>query len=438
VDWPFFKWNGRKAVKKLYCWQENLMIVQLKRKWVPTRWRWLFLFTFLFLGSQTAVAQTTQNGTITGTVRNGTTDEPAPEGTEVVLYAYNSSYTRTETLTTTLDADGRFQFSLTDQPDDWVYLASTTYQDLSFSSNIAPLTAGQPLDLSLTVYESTSDPADVVIDQLTISLEVLGQEVQVHELYTMSNEGTAVYTGSGRGDSGTVQFNLPAAAQAITFERGMGPNSGFFPTSEVIQQDGRWYDTVALRPGPNSLTLRLTYLLPLTNSLDLSRQLPYQTNNVIVALPDDGLSFTTDEGWQQQSTQSVGERGVILSYAQSDLVKDSELLLAFSGTAVPRQPVPLTSFNAGDGIVSLGILLLVMFVGFRLLRPKSRPAITPQLATTGTTPPPRENNKAERWQMLLALADLDNAYKSGKLTEAAYHKQRQEIKNRLRSIWEIE
>ena len=39
---------------------------------------------------------------------------------------------------------------------------------------------------------------------------------------------------------------------------------------------------------------------------------------------------------------------------------------------------------------------------------------------------------------LFALADLDNAYKSGKLTEAAYHKQRQEIKNHLRTIWEIE
>lgn len=409
-------------------------MVQLKTVRVPTRWLWVFLIASLLLCNQTAAAQATQNGTITGTVRNGTTGEPAPEGTEVVLYAYNSSYTRTETMTAALDANGRFQFTLTDQPDDWVYLVSTTYRELSFSSNIAPLTAGQPLDLSLTVYESTSDPDDVVIDQLRISLEVAGQEVQVQELYVLSNEGTAVFTGSG---SGTVQFNLPTAAQAVTFERGMGPTSGFFPTSDVIQQDGRWVDTIALRPGPNSLTLRATYVLPLANGLDLSRHLPYQTNDVTVALPDDGLTFAAD-GWQQQSTQSVGERGVILSYAQTDFAKDSQLLLAFSGTPTSLQTTPFTTSNAGDWVMSLGILLLVAFVGFRLLRPKARPTITPQLATAGTTPLTRKNNKAERWQLLFALADLDNAYKSGKLTEADYQQQRQEIKNHLRSIWEVE
>ncbi|MAT95557.1 MAG: hypothetical protein CL608_00195 [Anaerolineaceae bacterium] len=410
-------------------------MVQLKTVRVPKHWLWVFLIASLLLCNQTAVAQTTNDGTITGTVRNGTTDKPAPEGTEVILYAYNSSYTRTETMTTTLDADGRFQFSLTDQPDDWVYLASTTYQELSFSSNIASLTSGQPLDLSLTVYEPTSDPADVVIDQLRISLEVVGQEVQVQELYVMNNEGTAVFTGSG--DSGTVQFNLPANAQAITFERGMGPNSGFFPTSDVIQQDGRWVDTIALRPGPNSLTLRVTYQLPPADRLDLSRQLPYQTNNITVALPDDGLTFAAD-GWQQQSTQSVGEKGVILSYAQSDLAKESQLSLTFSGSPTPLQSTSLTTSSTGDWIISLGILLLVTFVGFRLLRPKARPAMMPQLATAGTAPSPSKNDKAERWQLLFALADLDNAYKNGKLSEAEYQQQRQEIKAHLRSIWEIE
>lgn len=400
---------------------------------------WLIVFSVLVQVAQTAVAQSTQSGTITGTVHNGTTDEPAAEGTVVTLHAYNSSYTNAETLTTALDADGRFQFNLTDQPDDWVYLVSIAYQDLSFSSNIAPLATNQPLDLSLTVYEPTSDPAQVIIEQLHVSLSFVGQEVEVSELYSVANEGTAVFTGSlGRSEAGTVQVNLPAAAQAVSFERGMGPNSGFFPTSEVIKQDGRWYDTTPLRPGPNSLTLRATYRLPLKDGLDLSRELPYQTNNVTVALPENGIAFAAD-GWQQQATQSVGERGVILSYARDGLAPNSQLALTFSGSgaAASAPSVSLNPTNSGDWIISLGILLLVTIVAFRLLRPKTKFVPTPQLAAAGPAPLPNEGDKVERWQLLFALADLDEAYKSGKLPDAEYERQRQEIKNQLRTIWEV-
>lgn len=415
-------------------------MIGVSRKWLR-RIALIFFGCFIFstiVIEQTAVAQTGQRGTITGTVHNGTTNEPAPEGTEVSLYAYNGSYTRTETITTTVDADGRFQFNLTDQPYDWVYLVSTTYQELSFSSNIAALTADQPLDLSLTVYEPTSDPANIVIDQLHISLEFVGQEVGVSELYVMSNEGTNVFIGnSGSSEAGTIQVNLPDAAQAATFERGMGSGRGFFPTAEFIRRDGRWYDTTALYPGPNSLTLRVTYLLPLTGGLDLSRELPYQTNNVVVALPDSDLAFAAD-GWQQQATQSVGERGVILSYGQSDFAKDSQLALIFSGTVAPAQASPLSSFTAGDAVISLGILLLVTFTVWRLLRTKAKPIMTTQLVTAGASPSTHETDKAERSRLLFALADLDNTYQNGQLPEAEYRQQRQEIKKQLHTIWEVE
>ncbi len=253
----------------------------------------------------------------------------------------------------------------------------------------------------------------------------------------VGDEGTAVFTGSmGSSEAGTVQVNLPAAAQAVSFERGMGPNSGFFPTSEVIKRDGRWYDTTPLRPGPNSLTLRATYRLPLEDGLDLSRELPYQTNSVTVALPDNRIAFAAD-GWQQQSTQSIGERGVILSYGRDGLAPNSQLALAFSGTTTSAPSVPLNSANSGDWIISLGILLLVTIVAFRLLRPKTKFVPTPQLAAAGPAPLSNEGDKVERWQLLFALADLDEAYKSGKLPDAEYERQRQEIKNQLRTIWEV-
>lgn len=395
----------------------------------------LGLIGLLSLGRQTAVAQTTQNGTITGTVRNGSTDEPVAAGTIVTLNAYNNSFTNAETLTTAVAADGRFQFTLSDKPADWVYMVSTTYQELSFSSNIVKLAADQSLDLPLTVYESTSDPANIIISNLQISLNFVGQEAQVSELYTVSNEATAVFTGGSEG-AGTVQINLPESAQSPSFERGMGPNSGYFPATEFIQQDGRWYDTLALRPGPNGLTLRVTYSLPLADAFDLSRQLPYQTKSVTVALPDGGLDFAAD-GWQQQASQSAGENGVFLNYTREGLMPNSELALTFSGTAAFVPATASTSSTAGDWIISLGIVLLIATIALRLLRPRKNTVRLPQLATAGPAPLRPETDKAERRQLLSALADLDIAYQSGQLAEAAYQQQRQDIKNRLRNIWEI-
>lgn len=389
------------------------------------------LLLFFFLWSlPTAVAQATTTGSITGTVRNGTTNAPAPEGTEVTLHAYNSSYTAAETVTTALDADGRFQFSLTDKPADWVYMVSTDYQELSFSSNIAALSGSQPLDLSLTVYETTSDPANVMIDQLAISLNTIGQQVQVTELYTFANRGTAVFTSSSAADG--VEIALPAAAQTPTFERGMGPNSGYFPANEVIEQDGRWVDTIALRPGPNSLILRVTYQLPAGQALDLSRALPYPVNTATLAVPDDGPQLAA-EGWQQQPTQSMGQRGAVLTYALNNLERGSELALSFSGTAV----APQNATNAGDWILSVAFLLLAAFAALRLLRPKASVTGATHVKPK-TAAPHNDRERAERWQMLFALADLDNAFKSGGLTETEYQQQRQAIKSHLRTIWEIE
>src|SRR5690606_13840763 len=123
-------------------------------------------------------------------------------------------------------------------------------------------------------------------------LNTIGQQVQVSELYSFANGGTAVFTGSSA--AGGIEIALPAAAQTPTFERGMGPNSGYFPANDVVAQDGRWVDTTPLRPGPNSLTLRVTYQLPAAK-LDLSRVLPYPTNSVLIRVPDD-LNFAT-AGW---------------------------------------------------------------------------------------------------------------------------------------------
>lgn len=399
----------------------------------------LLVFLPLFFSSQTVVAQTDSidAATISGTVSNGTSNSPAAEGSEVTLHAYNSSYTSTETITTTLTTNGRFQFNISNKPTDWVYMVSMTYQDLEYSSNIGSLSNHQTLNLPLTIYEPTSDASKIAIDRLHISLTPFGDNLQISELYTFNNNGTAVYTGqSGEIDKGTIFINLPNNAQAPTFERGLGLDNGYFPAPDFFQQDGRWYDTVALRPGPNTLTLLVTYRLPAAESVTLSRALPYPTNQVILALPDNGISFAAD-GWQQQATQSTGGSDVILSFTHDGLKLGESLPLIFDNALQlggnGRSPGTTTPTST-NWIISLGILLLVAAVTYRLLHFRAKSATPPQPAPVPTV---GAVNKSERKQLLFSLADLDIAFQSGKLSEADYQRQRQEIKSRLHTIWEI-
>ncbi|MCP4416506.1 MAG: hypothetical protein GY805_07785 [Chloroflexi bacterium] len=403
----------------------------------------LFCLMIFIVGVQTAVAQTDiiDEATISGIITNGTTSGNVPEGSEVTLHAYNSSYTRAETFVATVSPNGRFQFSISNKPADWVYMVSITYQDLEYSSNIGSLSNSQTLNLPITVYEPTQDATEISIDRLHISLTAVGNDIQISELYTFNNDATAVFTGSsGNSDDGTIALNLPNGANNPTFERGLGSNGGYFPTIDFFQQDGRWYDTVALRPGPNSLILLVTYRLPAAEHLTLTRELPYQTNSIIVALPDNGTIFASD-GWQQQSTQSAGENGIILSYARNDFQPGSSLSLAFAGADMlrgnGRSPIN-TSPSATDWIISLGILLFVTATAVRLLRRRANPAAAAQLAPVGSPSQIAiEAEPDERWQLLFSLANLDNAYKNGKLSKDEYQNQRQEMKTRLRTIWEI-
>lgn len=168
---------------------------------------------------ETAVSSTTNTtgGVIAGTIQNGTTGQPLADSLAVNLYAFNSSYTRTDTHITTLDKNGRFQFGLTDQPANQVYMIGVSYNDIEFTSDIGSFTnATNTLTLPVTVYEQTTDSSAVIIDQLHVSLAFMDGEVQVHELYTFDNVETAVFTGSPN-TNGTIALSLPANAAAVTY-----------------------------------------------------------------------------------------------------------------------------------------------------------------------------------------------------------------------------
>ena len=311
-----------------------------------------------------------------------------------------------------------------------------TYKDMEFTSDIGSLMdAADTLTLPVTVYEQTTDPNAVLIDQLNVSLVFMNGEVQVHELYTFDNQETAVYLGTTPDTaSGAIAVSLPANAIAPSFQRGVGPSSGYIPANEMFQSGDYWYDTKPLRPGPTSLTLLVSYRLPYVDALTITHELPYDVNNVQFSLPYNGVTFAADD-WQQLASRSTGtDGGVIRSYSRDNFAAGDRLTLNLSGTTTLPEPVSVST-NQTAWMLSVAVLLTAVTFIIRLIiiRRSGQPK-------AHTEEPELLDDTAELTirsrQLVTALAVLDEGYEKGWINEEAYTDRRNTLKTELNTIWE--
>lgn len=360
---------------------------------------------------------------ISGLVVNGTSGEELTGG-EAVLRGFNSNLEETLVMTTTIGADGRYTFALENVPPENIYLVSTRYEGLTFNGDANRLQRSQPeLNMPIIVYDTTTDPGVVTIDQIHMILNFVPDAVQVSELYIFSNEANAVFVGeSGDFSLGTVQMSLPAGATDVDFRRAFGSMENFVPAAEVIQTETGWADTLPLRPGTGSSNLMVSYVLPYEDGLQLAHPLAYQTNGATAILPDNGVRLEGD-GWVSQGNQALAS-GSFATYMNNNLAGATALNLELDGrarTMVDAQgnAVLARSNSTQELVIGVTALGLVLAAGVVLVRKWQAPPDLDQ----------------EVQQLLLAIAALDDAYQAGTIDEAKYTAERARLKTELLAIW---
>lgn len=364
------------------------------------------------------------SGTIAGQVINGSTsEETLPAGTTAELRAFNRDLDMTLSLTTTVTEDGRFQFDLNDIPTDWLYRVSVNYKGLNFGSEITQLSSAAPeANLPITVYEQTTDPSAVTVDQMHLILEVTEEAILVNEVYVFSNNGTAVFIGeSGDPAAGTIQIALPAGAQNVNFERGLGSFDSFFPAQEIIPSETGWADTLPLRPGRNSLILLANYTLPYDNGMTIAHPVYYDVGGANLVLSNAGVELTEGDGWTSMGIQSI-EGGSFLSYARPGLAAGDSFSFELSG-----RPRATTTTTGTAGLVRDQNQELI--IGGVALVAVAAAAVYLVRSWQHVEAPP------DRLELLQAIADLDDAYEQGEIEPAAYKEERQALKEELMALW---
>lgn len=390
-------------------------------------------------------AELISEATVTGSVRNATTGTAVSGPLTVQLHAFDSAFTRTESMTAQLDENGRFQFDLKDKPADWVYMATLSYEGIEYSSDIARLSsAGAVVDLPIQVYNQINTPDAIEISQLHVSLTFTGGQLQVSELYSFNNNSTAVFVGeSGDFNQGTARILLPDNAQNVQFMRGFGGTDNFFPAEEVIQTANGWADTIPMRPGANSLTLLVNYTLPYADGMTIAHAVPYDTGMVLAALPDNGVVFGGD-GWQQGTTQMTAAGTATLNYTLGDVPANG--VVSFSLSGQPTGGSGNTSWLIGGGVL---LAVLAMVGRFVWLRRQPAAVVDEEwddedewdgvdeeeetaVADQHSTPPATDESET----LLQAIADLDDAFEAGDIEEVEYQIQRDRLKKKLAAIWQ--
>ncbi|MFZ0638140.1 MAG: carboxypeptidase-like regulatory domain-containing protein [Candidatus Acidiferrales bacterium] len=253
-------------------------------------------------------------GTVSGTVKNGTTNRPVAAA-DVILLALQGGMQAVATVKT--DASGHFTIT-NDALGTAPMLLRVPYKGVLYHEPVPPNTPS----VQIEVYEPTSDPHSFAVTTRAIILQPKGSDLAVGEEYTIKNQTqppVAYYL-----KDGTFRFQLPEGAQ-LNQVSAWGAQG--MPVIQGTIDKGNGVEAVdwPFRPGDNGV--RISYQLPYTsNQATIHDSSIYDVQSVILAVPP-GLQVSA-AGFSPAGT----EQGFDI-YTRGAVAANTPLAISISGTA---------------------------------------------------------------------------------------------------------
>ncbi|MCC6454550.1 MAG: c-type cytochrome [Caldilineaceae bacterium] len=370
-------------------------------------------------------------GVLRGRVTQGTAGIDLPQGLAVTLEAY-AQFTLAETFTTTVDAEGNFEFTNLAVDPTISYLASAVVEDVRYGSPIVNLTSeATEGETGITVYATTDEPGEIRIDRTDWIIDNEPGALAVVQLYFFGVSGDRTYTGSrveGLDLPATVAIHIPPNAEQIFFENGV--------VGERFQQVGDLvYDTAPLIPGEGTKQLIVRYFLPYEGtSTTYSQRFLYpnaQTTLLVAELPQLQATITPSGAPAWQAADSQEFQGRSYQIYRGATLPATEIQVALSGllgadALDPRgqtgtASIPTATFAPwmAWGVGGLSVLMLggVVLWAWRSGRVQ--------------TAEQEHELRHEADELARRIAQLDDRYALGQLSADGWQQQRSQLKARL-------
>jgi len=423
--------------------------------------------------SGTPVAASQGTLTVRGRLIQGTVDgAPIPPGLAMQLYALDVNGNLVDAYETTSNDDGTYEFpNVTRAPGDG-YLVKVQYADVPQGAQISAIQGTeQEITRDVTVYERTTDPSSIAITwlQMLVNYAPINQfGIEVRLGLELANTGDKIVTtDETAGPSDwfvSVKMDMPVGAFGI---QPMQPEGSERYVVGEVNGVPVVSDTWPLRPG-QAHSITIAYYLPYKDGAVLDQSFNYPVVDASVLLPNDTVSFKSDQfdsqgDWRYRITHAgvqvtalqPGEQ--INPASDFTLVKSYDLLkplpanqrMIFELAGRPTRTIDLMSptSKASDigrdntlpmilAAAGMAVIALAGVLYWRQRKAVSLPTAVRAPGKQDTWQPPGAS--ADRDTVLKAVADLDDAYEAGELDDETYHERRDVLMERLLPLMEEE
>jgi hypothetical protein len=349
-------------------------------------------------------------GVIEGWLINGTEDGSTVADQDVTLRIYLDS-TEVDSSVAKTDAEGRFVFDSLDTKPGYSYQVWLNYQGAEYASEWLGFGENETSkSVEVIVYDSTTSAEAIKVEVLQTIMVVEEGSLFTEEYFLFVNEGDRTYIGSQEIDGGneTLRFSLPEKATQLYYSLGL------MECCAVVTGEG-FVDTMPVMPGSKEVGYgyRVDYG---SDTYTFSKRVNYPTASFVLYVQGEAVEVSSDQLTAGELQHTEGPRVVYLR--GDNLAPGTTLAINVSG--LPEAEDQGTHRWALLGLTFLGGGIVV---GYVLVKGRLQPARA-KADSAGEL-------DQQRQRLLSEIAQLDDDFEGGGISEEVYRRMRSERKAQL-------
>lgn len=359
---------------------------------------------------KTSIAQNGEGGVIEGRVTNETKGE-AVRGVELTLTSFMGDRATDEKKTKT-NRDGFFEFK--QLPWNRSYTVSVNYNGAEYATDKMVFYPEEDIKkLDLPVYEPTESDENISVNAAHMIVQVAEDKIAVAEMMVLHNGSKRIYIGKDKLQNGrreALRFNLPEGADEIEFLSGVTKDS-------TVRTDQGFVDTSSVAPGISRIVY--AYTLPYEPGGNVfEKTINYPTQGFIL-LVSDVANKVKVEGLSGGDTVQI-QNSKFLRWTGENLKADTKIKVEISS--------PLFG---GDILQWVALGAIIMLVGGSIFYSVVRrnKAIEEHSGKHLI-----DDLKEHREGLIRDIAELDDKFEAGEISEGEYRKERSQKKKKLLDI----
>ena len=326
----------------------------------------------------------------------------------------------------TVNPDGSYSFDV-ELLEGQIYLAELDVDGITYQSEFAVVPAGAT-ELALpdiTVYDTTTELTDLVIDSIAVHFDYTDPEsISAFVVYLLRNTGDKNIKVQLENNNQDIPFiKAPANAKLLGFQQTQD-GATLLATKE---QDGFY-----IQPSDQTYGLIAFSSLPRTNKVDFSQEFLLPVGSGKVFLPN-GVTAQGDQLTDQGMVplqDSSGKNYEYQTYSFTNVSANSTLDFTLKGD--PSETSATADLTQNQyvliGVGAFGITLILAGV-FMYLRDRKKAAEESEEAEDDE----EDDDQFDDTESIMdAIIVLDDLHRAGKISDEAYKKRRAELTSSLK------